>query len=260
MINFSTSRHFSNSSIQNTWPLWSSALTAFIGAAALMVWYLPDALPLGHVSGIMVATADDIVHGFFYRPLFSQDAYGGTRYMPMFPLIHALLMQVYPDPVLTGRVMMLASVLFLMSGFYALLRGLDVRPGPAALFMLLPIAAINFMLIALEIKCDYLATGFSVWGLAAVIRSERKGKYLYLLLAATACTAAMATKLSNLNGLAASVVYLFVNGRKSSAARLGLYFLVITALVLAVIQSASDGRALEAFQACADGGMTWDYA
>ena len=238
--------------------LWAAALVSLAGFFWLLLWYLPGSIPLGHVSGIMTASADDLVRGVFYRPIFENGLYGGTRYMPLFVILQAGLMKIGLDPVVAGQALTLASLLFMWAGFLALLRGSNLPPGTALAFSLLPLAAVNVQLITLEIKCDFLAAGLNLWGLVlaqSCLNGRRRGPAAGLLFGL-----AFLTKLSTLYGLAAAVPALWFGQKRRDASALALCAFLTMAAGLIAIHLASQGRALAAFTACADGGWIFFYA
>jgi hypothetical protein len=231
--------------------LWAAGLTALAGFVALLVWYLPGTIPLTHVSGIMTAWARDIVQGEFYRPLYDGRYFGGTRYMPLFPLLHAGLMGLLHDPVLAGRLLMLASLLAFDAGLLALMKSQGVRTARAVPLVMTAHASILFMLIGLDVKCDFLAAGLNLWGLAWALAYGRTGRKVLLFLASLAFTAAVMTKLSTLFGLCAVCVFLWKKGRPALAGRLLLFTVILMVVAFAVVGLASGGRLIEAFCALA---------
>src|ERR1041385_5313521 len=77
--------------------VWRQRLPVICGAAAALalVVVIPQRILQGgyltHVSGAWAALADDVAHGVLYRPLLSSLGYGGTRYFPLYFLLHGLL-------------------------------------------------------------------------------------------------------------------------------------------------------------------------
>ncbi len=240
--------------------LWPAALTALAGLAALLFWYVPGSIPYDHVSGIMAASAEDIARGWFYRPLFDGAYCGGTRYMPLFSLLHSSLLGLVGDPVTSGRSLVLASFLLWASGLYQLLRTMDVRGREALPFTLLPLASVSLMLLTLAVKCDFLAGGLNLWGLVFVLRGEKEDSAAWISAGALSLAGAFFTKLTTLNGAAAVLIYLLLQRRYKKALWLALLLCGLAVAGLWAIHAASGGRAWEAFLACATGGMDWAYA
>src|SRR2546427_7708441 len=82
--------------------LWIGCLVPFLGSIALMAWYWPGALPQDSSSGVWTALAQDFAKGVFYRPTVSAFGFGGTRYMPLFFVLHGALIRLAFDPVTAG--------------------------------------------------------------------------------------------------------------------------------------------------------------
>lgn len=240
--------------------LWAAGLAALAGLAYLWAWYWPGALPLDHVSGIWTALASDLAHGVFYRPIFDGWSYGGTRYMPLFFLLHGLLIALSQAPAAAGVALSLGSMALLLIGFYRLLRLAGLRPAEAAPLAALPAASINFLLLTLEIKGDFLASALNVWGLVFLFKYERDRRPAWPAAAGLCFAGAFLTKLSTLYGLAAGLAYYWISGRFRESARLAVPALLFMGLGLAAVHLGSGGRALEAFLACADGGMDPGFA
>src|SRR5208283_321204 len=76
--------------------------------AAVRAWYCwgSDAW-VNHPAGVLMAMAADLKHGVFYRPLYGPEGYGGTRYFPLYFVLHALLMKL-GIPVLLGAYLLSA--------------------------------------------------------------------------------------------------------------------------------------------------------
>src|SRR5881409_2026433 len=82
--------------------LWIGCLVPFLGSIALMAWYWPGALPQDSSSGVWTALAQDFAKGVFYRATVSAFGFGGTRYMPLFFVLHGALIRLAFDPVTAG--------------------------------------------------------------------------------------------------------------------------------------------------------------
>lgn len=240
-------------------PLWIAGLAAAINFLWLLAWYLPDSLPLGHVSGIMTALAYDFSQGIFYRPLFDGQYFGGTRYMPLFFVLHGSLINIFGHPVETGLGLMFLSWFLLTAGFYKVLKSLGQKSVPALAFTCLAFSSINFMLIALAFKCDFLAAGFNLWGLYFVLAYQKSKSRLALTAAALVFTAAFMTKMSTLYGLAAGVIFLLATRSTKGGLLLAFGTGVLMAFGWLGINLLSDGRVYESFVACASGGMDVGY-
>src|SRR3989449_7858143 len=81
------------------WLIRIGCLVPFISSIALMAWYWPGSLPQDSSSGVWTALAQDFARGVFYRPTADAFGFGGTRYMPMFFVLHGSLIRLSLDPV-----------------------------------------------------------------------------------------------------------------------------------------------------------------
>jgi len=240
--------------------LWIAGLTAFSGSVFLLVWFLPGAIPSGNTSGVWAALAHDFANGVFYRPVFSEYGYGGTRYMPLFFVLHGKLIALFHDPVITGFALTLFSGLVLDIGIYALLLCLGVKSRVAFPCALLAHASISFQLITLEIRCDFLASALNIWGILFALRYEKRPSEIKLVFSALAFAGAFMTKFTTVAGLISIILYFLVRGQKGKATRLVIYTVVMTGSSLIWVHMASIGSAVESFKACATGGINLIYA
>jgi len=248
---------------RSAWPvgaLWLAAALAVIQTVSLLAWYWPGALPDTHTSGVWIALADDVAHGDFYRPLQSELGTGGTRYMPLFFVLHGALIKAGLAPLTAGVLLTLGSAAALVMAIAALLRRLEVPRAiawPAAL--LLP-GAVSFEMMLLTVKGDFLAAALNLAGVAVALDWRRAGGHARLLLAAALFAAAFLTKITTVFGLAAVCVWLAGRREWRPAARLlgasGLLMLAGVGLAL----WASDGRMLASFRTVASGDTDWSFA
>ena len=79
---------------------------------------------VNHPAGVLIAMAADLKHGVFYRPLFGPVGYGGTRYFPLYFVLHALLMKLGLPVLLSAYLLSAAAMISLLAGVFYLLRGL----------------------------------------------------------------------------------------------------------------------------------------
>src|SRR2546429_2533407 len=126
--------------------LWIGCLVPFLGSIAVMAWYSPGALPPDSSSGVWTAPAQDFAKGVFYRATVSAFGFGGTRYMPLFFVLHGALIRLAFDPVTAGVVLTVLTMLLCDVGLWLRLwvlgggssRGLPLPlpPPPASLVSL----------------------------------------------------------------------------------------------------------------------------
>jgi hypothetical protein len=212
---------------------------------------------MNHISGAWVSLAMDVADGVFYRPLVSEDGYGGTRFMPLQFLIHGSLIKAGGDPALTGHALSLLSMVALMGGIYCLLRWMTVRRGLSVVCAILVLFSAVVQLALWTVRGDLLAAALNVWGLAFSARalgdSTRKSS---VCVAALFFVLAFTAKLTTIFGFVAAVAAFFLSDHRKSAYKLGLLTLVGIIVAVGLIHVASEGRALEAMRACASGGAT----
>src|SRR3989475_11833803 len=144
--------------------LWIGCLVPFLGSIALMAWYWPGALPQDSSSGVWTALAQDFAKGVFYRATVSAFGFGGTRYMPLFFVLHGALIRLAFDPVTAGVVLTVLTMLLCDVGLWLVLCG--VGGGWAGSFPLAPPPhpALSFCLLSLRVRAGFFAPGLSLWG------------------------------------------------------------------------------------------------
>jgi hypothetical protein len=207
---------------------------------------------VNHPAGVLIGMAADLKHGVFYRPLFGPIGYGGTRYFPLYFVLHALLMKLGVPVLLGGYLLSAAAMLWLLAGVFYLLRGLEVEPWLAACSAAAILAVISAQQSLVSPHADTLASSLNVWGLAVSVRpklSHRK-----VLLATLLFTLAWSAKVTSVFGFAAVFVWLMSTGLRATAWELAGetclgYLIVGNALV-----ASTQGRFVEIFEACASGG------
>jgi hypothetical protein len=240
-----------------TWPrtLLYAAVALVLVLAATRAWicWTRDA-EISHASGVVMAMADDLQHGVFYRPLFGRLGYGGTRYFPLFFVIHAGLLKLGMPVLASGYLLCGAAVALLMVGTYRLLTTLKVEPWLAACSTAALLAAGSAQLSVVSPHPDGLASALNVWGLAVIAQPRRDSRKV--LLAAVLFTLAWSAKFTSVFGLAAAFVWLLSTGLPQTAWRLAGETLCGYVLVAGAMVLASQGRVVEIFKACVSGGAS----
>jgi hypothetical protein len=228
-----------------------AALVVVLSLARIAVFW-PNEAYLDTVSGVWTALAADLSDGVFYRPLFGPDGYGGTRYFPLHFVLHATVLRLTDDPVLSGQIIAALSVSLLVLGTYLLIRALGGTSLLAAASAPLLLASQTTQEALLSIKGDGLAAALSVLGVAVCARAATPkrmvaGGALFVL--------ALATKPTAVHGAVATVLWLVASRRAKPA----IWLLATTAIgglaLLAVMHLGSDGRAFESLWAGASTGL-----
>ena len=229
----------------------SVALILLIAAVRAPYCWATDAW-VNHPAGVLIAMAADLKDGVFYRPLYGPEGYGGTRYFPLYFVLHALLMKL-GVPILPGAFLLsAAAVVALLAGVFYLLRGLGVEPWLAACSAGAVLAAGCAQYSLVSPHADGLASALNVWGLAVSVRA--KLTHRKILLAAVLFTLAWSAKITTVFGFAAAFVWLMSTGFRAGAWEMAGetcfgYLVVGVAMVVG-----SQGRVVEIFKACVSGG------
>jgi len=200
-------------------------------------------------SGTWTALAVDLTNGVFYRPLYGNLGYGGTRYFPLHFILHAALMKIGLGPEAAGHALEAVACLALLCGVYRILRRLGADRPIAACVSLLVLAPKSTQIAYLSIRGDLLPAALNVLGLAICMapRVERR----HLLGASFFFTLAFSAKPTSLFGVAAVLLSFLLSGRVRKA--MGL--LLATGLgcvgVLGVMLVATGGRVFTIMRTCA---------
>lgn len=237
-------------------------LLAVISVAALTIVFtiyrlavaLPRGSQLDHVSGVWATLALDASRGLFYRPLFAADGYGGTRFFPLYFILHAGLIKLFGDPIATGYALSILSMAALTAGVFYLLRKEGVPPLLAACVAALTLATAPAQLALTTIRGDALPAALNVWGLALASRALRKRGGL--LPSGVLFGLAWLAKVTTVFGLLAACLALLFQGRRRSAVALAATSVCVFAVGLGASQLFSGGRFLQTIQACSSGGAT----
>ena len=208
---------------------------------------------VNHPAGVLIAMAADLKDGVFYRPLYGPEGYGGTRYFPLYFVLHAMLMKLGVPVLLGAYLLSAAAMLSLLAGVFYLLRGLGVEPWLAACSAATVLAVLSAQSSLVSPHADGLASSLNVWGLAVSVRKPGSGK---VLLASILFTLAWSAKVTTVFGFAATFIWLLSTGFPATAWKLAAetccgYLLAGTAMVVG-----SQGRIVEIFKACATGGTS----
>jgi hypothetical protein len=208
---------------------------------------------LDHVAGSWATLAFDFAHGVLYRPLFSEIGFGGTRFMPLYFSGHAGLIAVGVGPIFAGYIV--SAVAGLVVAF-ALASIFYKESRVAALVAVLAIFALpEFQRAVTTIRGDILAAALNLAGIAIVARSNnRRATLVY---APLLFGLAFMAKLTTLFGIAAVCFWLIAEKRRKDAWQFSLASVVVSGVLLAAFNAASNGRMLSIFAQCAGASMTW---
>jgi len=215
----------------------------------------------GETSGVWSALALDAANGLVYRPVLADDGYGGTRYMPVFFLLHGLAIRLIGDATLAGLLLMQASVALMVAAIARLLVQQGVSRRSAAAVALLTCVTSLYQQYLSDVNCDYLAAALSLWGLSLFLGHDgqprrRAARAFGLVL----MIAAFYTKFSTVYVPAALFLSYVLHGRWRAALAFAAAALALLIAVGAAFHVLSDGRMIEALAATATGGTDLAFA
>ncbi len=208
-------------------------------------------------AGVMIAMAVDLRHGLFYRPLLGLGGYGGTRYFPLYFVLHALLLKLGFSLLLSAYLLSTVAIVLLILGTFCLLRELGAEWWLSACSAAALLTSVSTHVALVSPHADGLACALNIWALVVIARPNPNRRKI--LLAAILFTLAWSAKMTTIFGLAAVVVWLVNTGFRRKAWQLSGetccgYLLIAGGLIVG-----SGGRFLEIFRACASGGTTYTY-
>ncbi|SDU02146.1 hypothetical protein [Stappia sp. ES.058] len=237
-------------------------LLGIVAAGQLALEYWPGRTFDSATSGVWMSLAVDYAEGVLYRPLLGDMGYGGTRYMPLFFMIHGSLIRLFGNPTMTGVLLMQASVLLMIA---AMARLLVLNGVPRALswgFAAITVCTSLYQQYLTGLNCDYLAAALSLWGLTFYLRKDPSptrdavGKALGLLL----FVLAFYTKFSTVYAPSAVFLSLVLQRQWRAAAIFSIAALFLIAVFAATFVALSDGRMIQSLAATATGGTDLAFA
>jgi hypothetical protein len=206
---------------------------------------------LSSTGGTWIATSVDAEQGVLYRPLVSNNGYGGTRYAPVRTLIQAAILKwTSLGAINSALATSAASMALLLMGCYALMRKFEVSVPLAAAMTATMFASNAVRASTLAGMSDPLAAALAIWGLIAFTSTGR----FSILVSSIFFSLAVATKVTSVFGIAAVVIWMVLNKQYRRAILCALMTALTAGVFFAVFQFVSHGRMLEIFRACASGG------
>ncbi len=212
-------------------------------------------LYLEQVSGSWAALAVDVSKGILYRPLFDEAiGTGGTRWMPLYFVLHGGLIKLTGNAVFSGIALSLFSSILLISAVCLLLWHYRTNLFSSAVIIALLLCSNNLITAMTAVRGDILAAALNVWGIFFAVTSE--GRRSRTILSCFIFTLTIMTKITSGFGIAAVVIWLWFNRGKRDAVRYASIFSIFIAVFVIIIQAASSGRFLNIFSLLAAGGTT----
>jgi hypothetical protein len=207
-------------------------------------YWWPGRIFDGSTSGVWTALAFDFAQGHLYRPIVSDVGYGGTRYMPVFFMLHGGLIRLGLDPVAAGVLAMQAGLVSMLSGIFLVLVHVGVSRRTAAALALVTLCTTIFQQYMTDTNCDYLAAAFGLFALALYLMVTEAGpteRRTGLLAVALLSVLAFCTKFTAIYVPASVFLHLVLNKRFSDAILFVVSGLVMVTVLLAIFHVASGG-------------------
>jgi hypothetical protein len=232
------------------------AAVTLLGYAVVAWVHAGDRYNVDFMAGIWIALASYVNSGTLYPALYDGSSFGGTRYMPVYFVLHSVIVHaVGGDYVLAGKLLSLVVVVAMVGLTFVIIRCSDVPRYFALLLAVLVLLTGPGFHAATSIRADALAT---LLQLAAVALIAHQGPARAVPAAALAALAVF-TKLSALWAPAAISVWLLLQHRRA-------FFVFVTCFVGAVLASTctvqliSHGRFLDNLATMAFSGIDSGFA
>jgi hypothetical protein len=229
------------------------AVAVCADALAQALPHLRDLSQVNHITGVWLTLAQALRDGVLYPPLEQDGHYAGTRYMPLFFALIALLAKIGGDFLLAAKLTSLLSMAGLLAVVFVAVRRACGNAVDAFILTSVVLVFPEGRRVLLWPHVDALAVALSVGGLTVVSR-ERPGMGS-VAVAALLFALALAAKFSSVAGVAAACVYLAGRDRRQTA-----WLVLLTAALggvgFVLLQLGSDGRFLDNFRAVGSGGMS----
>jgi len=207
-------------------------------------------------SGVWAGLAVDLADGTLYRPVHDETGFGGTRYMPLQFILHAIMLSIINHPAIAAHMVVLASAIALFVCLYKFLRAYDLPTTIAGASATIAMGALTIQYGLISTRGDLLAAALSLWGVVLGAKCTPKNVWRTLTPAALLFALAFMAKFTTVFGVASVVLFFALNGRLRHAVGLGALTAALAAGLLCVTHVVSEGRALESFLACAAGGTS----
>jgi hypothetical protein len=237
--------------------LFLGALLVLASCAALALCHLHSGFNLGTGAGVHLGLAAHLNAGRFYPALYDGEYYGGTRYMPLYFVLHAGLARLTGEYVVSGKLLTLLLALLLVLGLVALLWRLGCGRAPALALTALVVGSATGVYAATTIRSDLLPV---VCQLGALLAAWGRPSYRRVTLAGLLCTLAFFSKLTAVWAApAVGLTFLLARDWRRALAFAGAW-LGSLAVAVALLHVATSGRMLENFTALSGSGVSSIFA
>ena len=232
------------------------ATSTMLASAIIVSAHAGDRYNIDHVAGVWMALAKHVDSGTFYPPLYDGSVFGGTRYMPLYFLLHSLAAKLLAgNYVLSGKLLSLVILASLLGVTFVIIRRFAVPSCFALLLSSLVLLTDPGFGAVTGIRADALA---AVLQLGAVALVAHLGPRLAAPAAALAALALFA-KLSAVWAPAAIGLWLFLHHRRNFLPFAVSYVGIVSATALAV-EIASKGHFLANIATLAFAGVDREIA
>lgn len=211
---------------------------------------------LNHVSGAWTVLSTDLSNGVWYRSIIDKElGFGGTRFFPLYFVIHACFIGIIKSPVWAGYLTSLLSALFLIIVLSKIIYFQTKNRLLTTSLIVLFSSSATFLQGLLSIRGDLLPLSFNLLGLYIIIK-RKEVSWKTIVFAAFFFSAAFATKVTSVYTLFAIVIWLYSKKeiRKSTvllSTTFTGYFLVLGTIIFL-----TSGEIVTIFQECASAGAS----
>jgi hypothetical protein len=238
--------------------IWLASAATLAATIYRVCRLLPRAAGLDHVSGVWIASAQDLADGVFYRPLIGPLGYGGTRYFPLHIVIQAALIKLGLSPLAAGHAIAIASIAGVIAAVAIILRRAGIPRDVAVPVAFAVLGAASIQLGVTAIRGDLLPTALSFGGLATIYPrpGEAPASRRRVLTAGLLFALAFTAKQTCVAALVATIIVLVIGRQRRHAITLAAVAGAGMAIALVLLYLCSDGRALADLRACSTAGAT----
>jgi hypothetical protein len=229
----------------------AAGLVVLLSYGILAVGHLKDRYQVDIPSGVYAALAAHLNEGTFYPELYDGARYGGTRYMPLYFVLHAGVARLTGEYLLSGKLLTYALTVLLSLELIVLLLRQQSRFGIGLALLSLVFVSRTGFLACLTIRGDLLPV---VCQLAALMLVEQNQSVRRTVFAGLLCTLALLAKMSAGWGAVAISWYLLTRQRRSCALFLATW-LGSLLLALGALHLVTSGRMLANFQMFSGSGI-----
>jgi hypothetical protein len=228
-------------------PTWLVVCSLALGALVLVAWvflavaHVDDTYRLDHVSGARMALARYVQEGILYPELYDGERYGGTRFMPLPFVVHALVARLFDNYLISGKLLAYVATLVLLVTMVVALRRVRCPMSLQALLPALVLTTPTVLSSSMNLRADVLPLALQL--LAAVLVSGNGGTGA-VVVAGVLTGLALFTKATALWAPLAIIVWLVFRDRRRLGPFVASYVGTSVALGIAFF-AASDGRIVE---------------